>query len=356
MQVTLNRDLCRDCVLSVSRKRRTTLLLLLIITTLIVLVVLHVSGYRAADVVDYFRLDAEERRLAALVREEPCDGGRTLALVENQMSAGMNRKAILTANRFFDTCGDAPRLRWNTFEAHKRLSEWFQAEEEASKLIEANRYDPDYWWWRGQVREARGRLSDAADDFRMATALCPTCRSAIDLADVLEKDGKPCEAITPLRTLNQSNFEGRNTILSLRIKTLLESSECANYRGTGSGTVRINIGRDGHARVNASINDRDSDVNFLVDTGATTVVLSRALASALELRGPYRRVFVKTANAIAMGDLTTLRTMKVGELIANNIEVTILEGEDVEPLLGMSYLSRFKMTMDSSEIVLGLDP
>ena len=299
------------------------------------------------DAVQMLFVDPETKRLTSKVKDEPCDGGRTLELVEHLVGNGENRNAIKTANRFLSECGDAPRLRWTTHEAHRRLFEWDAAAKEATKLIATDRYDADYWWWRGMDNQNAGRLASAEADFRMATALCPGCQNAVGLADVLEKQGRPCDAISPLETLNRTAFNEENDYLRKRIALLYGDDRCKSY--LSAGTTKVRLSKDGHARVSVRINDQDAGT-FLVDTGATSVVVSKRLAEQLGLSGPFTDIVAKTASGYVNAKLTVVDNLTVSPVSAMRVELAVIDGEDVEPLLGMSFLSRFDVSLDENEL------
>jgi clan AA aspartic protease (TIGR02281 family) len=87
------------------------------------------------------------------------------------------------------------------------------------------------------------------------------------------------------------------------------------------------------------------EVTFLVDTGATVVALSNALARRLRLRLGTRRT-VQTANGRTRGYETVLDSVVLGALRMEQVRAVVLpdmkSGERV--LLGMSFLEGFEMT------------
>ena len=85
-------------------------------------------------------------------------------------------------------------------------------------------------------------------------------------------------------------------------------------------------------------------VRFLVDTGASGIVLSPSDAqrigidmAALHFAGGY-----ETANGIGSGALYTLDTMSVGPLQFSNVPVSINRTDMHASLLGMSFLKRLR--------------
>jgi hypothetical protein len=95
--------------------------------------------------------------LAAEVKKEPCDRAKVLTLAETYLRVLAPRECLALTDRFFDACGDWPRLRWSRYTAFKRLSEHDKAIDEATRLIGSGPYDFYYWWWRAQANEEAGK-------------------------------------------------------------------------------------------------------------------------------------------------------------------------------------------------------
>lgn len=91
-------------------------------------------------------------------------------------------------------------------------------------------------------------------------------------------------------------------------------------------------------------------VTFLVDTGATNVALPLAVARALGAeRGPALRT--ATAAGVTTAYATRLASVELAGLVAGNVAGVIvpdMPGETV--LLGMSFLSRFAISMEGGEM------
>jgi len=97
---------------------------------------------------------------------------------------------------------------------------------------------------------------------------------------------------------------------------------------------------DGHFYVEAWVND--DPVNFLVDTGASTVVLTRETASYLgfDLWDEDFDGLVQTASGVVKAARITLDEINIDdEVIAYGVPAIILMEGDID-LLGMSFLSR----------------
>ncbi len=85
------------------------------------------------------------------------------------------------------------------------------------------------------------------------------------------------------------------------------------------------------------------DIDFVIDTGATGVVLSRADAQAVGFE-PENLLYLGIANT-ANGQVRTarvkLKTVRLGDFADQNVTAWVNDGELDTSLLGMTYLSRF---------------
>lgn len=93
-------------------------------------------------------------------------------------------------------------------------------------------------------------------------------------------------------------------------------------------------------------------VTFLLDTGATYVAVSTALAERLGLEREAAAWF-RTANGRTRGYLTTLDEVSLGGFTAREVRGSISPGLEGEvALLGMSFLRRFDIEIRDARMVL----
>lgn len=104
--------------------------------------------------------------------------------------------------------------------------------------------------------------------------------------------------------------------------------------------TRVPMQRDGHFWVAATINGVKR--NFLVDTGATLTAISPATASEAEVRpnpvsGP---VTMRTANGTVQAQLGTIDELRLGNVVARELDVVVAPGLGDANVIGMNLLSR----------------
>ncbi|HEX8574634.1 MAG TPA: TIGR02281 family clan AA aspartic protease [Allosphingosinicella sp.] len=100
----------------------------------------------------------------------------------------------------------------------------------------------------------------------------------------------------------------------------------------------------GHFYANVEVNGEL--VQFLIDTGATSVALTERDAERIGLefdRGAYEQVGIGASGPVR-GKFITLDKVSLDGKAARNVEGAILEGSDMS-LLGQEYLGRFSVEM-----------
>ena len=118
-----------------------------------------------------------------------------------------------------------------------------------------------------------------------------------------------------------------------------------------SGELVIPRSRDGHFYVRGEVNRQP--VEFLVDTGASSVAVSTELARAAGLP-EGRPITVATANGTRAARLVHGVPVKVGPLAHNDVSVTtgLALGDAAGALLGQSFLRHFDVRIDADRLLI----
>lgn len=111
--------------------------------------------------------------------------------------------------------------------------------------------------------------------------------------------------------------------------------------------------------VQATLNEKTT-ANFIVDTGASYTTISQATARQLDidLEKDYPILHFQTANGVIQAPLVSVQSIEVGGLKLKDISVAV---HDVFPdptltgLLGLNFLSQFRVDIDSKNGLLNLE-
>jgi aspartyl protease family protein len=119
-----------------------------------------------------------------------------------------------------------------------------------------------------------------------------------------------------------------------------------------AGAVEMPRADDGHYYATLTING--TDVQFLADTGATNMVLSRADAErvGVDMQGLRFLGQAMTANGMVRTARVTLPQVDFGPFADRDVVAYVTDGEMDGSLLGMDYLGTFKLQIEGGKMVL----
>lgn len=177
---------------------------------------------------------------------------------------------------------------------------------------------------------------------------------------LLVVDGKPPRSLAPgdqhqgVKLLSTGNGEAVIEIAgkrhTLRLGEAPVSVGTQQDEGKGARIV-LTASSGGHFVTGGQINGKQ--VRLLVDTGASMVALSVAVATELGLdyqRGT--RVRLGTANGTISAWNVRLDSVRVADVTVFGVDAVVLPESMPYVLLGNSYLGRFQMTRDNDQLLL----
>jgi clan AA aspartic protease (TIGR02281 family) len=112
--------------------------------------------------------------------------------------------------------------------------------------------------------------------------------------------------------------------------------------------------------IQATLNNKQS-AKFIVDTGASYTMISSALARdlSIETSGQNQRTMpFQTANGLIQAPLTNLDSIAVGGIEIKNLTAAVHDAvpdAQIAGLLGLNFLSNFKMDIDTQKGFLHLE-
>jgi aspartyl protease family protein len=117
------------------------------------------------------------------------------------------------------------------------------------------------------------------------------------------------------------------------------------------GEVVIPRSRDGHYYVGGAINGRP--LTFMVDTGASTVVVSADLAARIGLARGVPTPF-KTAGGMVWGEMASDQTIEAGGIRLKGLRVGVVTQMDQRDyaLLGQNFLRHIDVIQSGDQMIL----
>jgi aspartyl protease family protein len=122
--------------------------------------------------------------------------------------------------------------------------------------------------------------------------------------------------------------------------------------GTGRGTkIVLAAGSGGHFMTAGQINGKA--VQFMVDTGATSVAMSALDAERAGIAYKSGQpVLMSTANGMAQGFRVKLNSVRIGDVEVFDVDAVVTPQAMPYMLLGNSFLTRFQMLRENDQMTL----
>jgi len=148
----------------------------------------------------------------------------------------------------------------------------------------------------------------------------------------------------------QATVEAEGKRVALRMDTPV-SIGGGGPAGGGGTRIVLPASSGGHFMAQGAINGRS--VNFMLDTGATTIALSAADAQRIGLDfSKGQPVRMNTANGVSQGYRVKLGSVRVGDVEVYDVDAIVSPEPMPYILLGNSFISRFSMRRDADQMVL----
>lgn len=141
-------------------------------------------------------------------------------------------------------------------------------------------------------------------------------------------------------------------------KEIPSSSPSSPQAASSDDGITIPVEMNGAIIVVPVLLNRSMKTYMIMDTGASLTLISPRAAKQLGLKlGP--RVSLITANGTTSAPLARLGSLKVGKAEAHGVDVTVQNFSPdprIDGLLGLNFLSRFHVSIDSKRQRLTLTP
>jgi aspartyl protease family protein len=297
--------------------------------------------------------------LEELARER-CDRQAIVSLAKGLLKAGYRREAATANLRFSELCGGyAPSLR-TAATILLDLTDHAGAVAVASDLIKLEPFREYGYYLRAVGYDRGGFAKQAIDDYLTAIEFFEpreriSGENYFNLARNYEKLGQFCDAVGAVESwvaLNPVNNDTAQT--RAMISSYTPKGGCTTAT-VGKEEVFPKLRRNNVVTLTASINGTRG--TFVLDTGATFVALKDSFAKKAKVDiDPDGVVRLNTANGVAEAKSGRARTVEVRSLQAKDVPVVVQSdakatyGAGIDGLLGMSFLSRFHIAIDTNAV------
>ncbi|MGL4636274.1 MAG: aspartyl protease family protein [Beijerinckiaceae bacterium] len=300
------------------------------------------------------------RKAIDTLAREACDEAAILELGDALEKVGYRREAANSYTGFSMHCkGHAPSMR-RAINILLTIRDFDAAAQKSEDLIGLEPFGDNGYYLRALSNDRAGKPEKAIGDYITAIELFGNKEriSSVGyfaLARSYEKLGQFCDAVGPIEAWVGIN-PGKNDTSQTR-------AILADYAAKGrcnsvnlSAPVIIPIARKNNV-ITASLMVNGVRGTFMLDTGATFVTMKKSFAQKAKVQfDPAATVRMGTANGITEANRGRAETIMLKTIEAKNVAVLVQAdvkgtyGDGVDGLLGMSFLSRFKVTFDSKTV------
>lgn len=289
---------------------------------------------------------------------EKCDQDAILNLAKGLEEAGYRREAAVAQVSFSSQCGGYAAALRGAVNILLKLSDFTTAENVASSLIKLEPYSDNGYFLRALAREGNRSLKSAIDDYITAIELFGnkdriSSVSYYKMARDYEKLGQFCDAMLPIERWVALDPSRHDTSQSrAMLADYAAKGGCA--AATSGGTETFPLPRPGRV-VTVPVTVNHTSATLILDTGASFVVLKDSFARKAGIDLDQRTsVQLHTANGVVGGKRGRASTMQLRSLKASGVPV-IVEADGAaayhaDGLLGLSFLSRFNVTIDAHTV------
>jgi aspartyl protease family protein len=302
-----------------------------------------------------------QNRLAQLSREA-CYRDAVVGLAKALLDAGYPRESAISLRSFAKRCGSVPEILPLAYQGYERVSDFFGALEVAKELVDAASASGTFRYWRAMAYEQTGNFALALTDYMNSIQLVSDPKNVngdvfYKLSRTYAALARYCDAITPIEMYISLDPADRRTPQTTKIiADYAEKGDCDKHYATG--TARVPFADTANVRTLTVIVNGVAG-NLILDTGATLVSITSQFASKARVSTePGNQLTMKTVGGRALAEIGYANSISVGKAEALGVVVAVHRNADnpfdnrIDGLLGMSFLSRFNITLSPNAVEL----
>ena len=293
------------------------------------------------------------RGLSGLAREA-CDKRAIFSLGEGLLKSGSDRIAANAYLGFAATCPNGEGEKYRAAGILFAIADYKQVVAITTDLIAVRPEIANYRYLRARSLIGSKRYEEALTDYANTIELQHDQRNLgewvfFEMSSAYASLKQYCLAITPIQTWVAIGPANRDTPLARKM--------ILDYSRQGNCELRYAVGSDTFPRTEDSTIQVRVDVNgstgtFILDTGASFVTVTSNFALRSKVHVSKQSVQTQTANGVSESLLGRAASVRVGRAEAADVAILVQDrslGRGIDGLLGMSFLSRFNLSIVKRE-------
>jgi clan AA aspartic protease (TIGR02281 family) len=293
------------------------------------------------------------RGLTGLVREA-CDKRAIFSLGEALLKSGSDRIAANAYLGFAATCPNGEGEKYRAAGILFAIADYKPVIAIMTDLIAVRPEVDSYRYLRALSLIGSKRYEEALTDYANTIELQHDQRNLgewvfFEMSSAYASLKQYCLAITPIQTWVAIDPANRDTPLARKM--------ILDYSRQGNCELRYAVGSDTFPRTDDSTIQVRVDVNgstgtFILDTGASFVTVTSNFALRSKVDVLRQSVQTQTANGVSESLLGRAASVRVGRAEAADVAILVQDrslGRGIDGLLGMSFLSRFNLSIAKGE-------
>ncbi|WP_246113021.1 retropepsin-like aspartic protease [Allorhodopirellula solitaria] len=204
------------------------------------------------------------------------------------------------------------------------------------------------------IQKARAKINTAEQGY--AESVFQVRKQIDELEDTIQTQLENGQVQIAISVMN-ANFDVPKDVDAEQVLHAIENRFRDFEQEVFQETIELNAAPSGALYTMVSVNQQS--VRMIIDSGATLVTLPADAAKELQIvvpdDAPILRLQLANGQQIS-GRRVKLSSVRVGQFEAEDVDAVVLEAIPLkaEPLLGLSYLNRYKFELDSAGKTLGL--
>jgi clan AA aspartic protease (TIGR02281 family) len=300
------------------------------------------------------------RRLLETLGRERCDSKAIADLGTALERFGHRREAAKAHIGFSEACGGQPESLRRAVNLLADLNDYQAVIKVADDLIKLEPFSDNGYYLRALGRDRSGQARAAIDDYLTAIELFPNKQQIANVGYVAmaanyAKLGQFCDAAMAINSWVSINPVHNDTSqMRAIIGDYTAKGRCPT--GAAGGEEVFPLARGGNV-VKLQVTVNGVRGTFILDTGATFVSLRQSFAEKAKVAVDQESsVRLHTANGIVSAHRGRAASIQLRSLVAKDVAIVVQAdakgayGDGVDGLLGMSFLSHFKLSMDTQTL------